>query len=252
MLRSIKHLQQCTVVAADGDAGHAEDFYFDRERWTIRYLVVDADDLRPKRHVLVPTMSIGHADWSTRTITLSLTREEVRHSPDVDTHKPMSRQHEERLHRHYRYPYYWGGPGVWGPVGNPAALAAMHLSETFAADESLPEQSRRSEPDSDSHLRSTYALIRSRVVATDGDIGQIDDLLVDDVSWTIRHVVVEDTNNWPGGRKTLVVPSSITGMRLQDSTVSVDASRQSIKNAPPYDPETLAERMPEGGQNVFP
>ena len=35
-------------------------------------------------------------------------------SPDIDTRKPVSRQHEAQYFGYYGYPYYWGGAGLWG------------------------------------------------------------------------------------------------------------------------------------------
>ena len=47
MLRSIKDLEKLAIRATDGTIGHALDFFFDDERWTIRYLVVDTGTWLP-------------------------------------------------------------------------------------------------------------------------------------------------------------------------------------------------------------
>ena len=41
MLRSLKDLTGYKVGATDGDFGSVQDFYFDDQRWAIRYLIVD-------------------------------------------------------------------------------------------------------------------------------------------------------------------------------------------------------------------
>jgi len=41
MLRSVNDLKGCTIVATDGDVGEVVEFYFDDERWTVRYLIAD-------------------------------------------------------------------------------------------------------------------------------------------------------------------------------------------------------------------
>ena len=61
----------------------------------------------------------------------------------------------------------------------------------------------------DSHLRSTWEVIGYRVKATDGDVGHVEDFLVDDASWEIQHAIV-DTSTWWFGKKVLDDPESIT------------------------------------------
>ena len=58
--------------------------------------------------------------------------------------------------------------------------------------------------------------------------------MIDDQSWAIRHVVIE-TSNWWVGHKVLVAPRWIKGVQWSDRSLSVDLSRDSIKNAPAYD-----------------
>jgi hypothetical protein len=248
MLHSVKNLQRCSVIGADGAVGYAEDFYFD-ERWVVRYFAVNADRLRPQRRVLISPMSIAQTDWGARMINLSVTREQVERSPDIDIQNPIPRSYEERLHRHYRYPYYWGGAGMWGPVPHPAGLAALRTAER-APDEPSRDAAEPAHP-IDTHLRSTYEVIRSHVRATDGDVGQIDDLLVDDENWAIRHVVLE-TGGSLAGKKILVDPERIIAVNRDTSTVSIDVPRESIDDAAPFDPNTLSERTPAAGQNVLP
>ena len=42
MLNRAKELKRFTIDATDGEIGQAIDFYFDEDRWTVRYIVVDA------------------------------------------------------------------------------------------------------------------------------------------------------------------------------------------------------------------
>ena len=114
MLRSIKDLEGFAVGATDGTIGHVKDFYFDDRAWIVRYLVVDAGAWLSSRKVLISPISIGRPDWAERLLHVSITKEQVRQSPDIDTDKPVSRQHEMQFSGYYGYPYYWGGSGYWG------------------------------------------------------------------------------------------------------------------------------------------
>lgn len=49
---------------------------------------------------------IRRTDWDSGTLLLSITREQIKRSPNIDTDKPVSRQHERDYYRYYHYPYY--------------------------------------------------------------------------------------------------------------------------------------------------
>jgi len=120
MLRNITELRGYAILATDGHIGTVDDFYFDDEDWAIRYLVVDTGGWLSGRKVLISPLSLGHPDFVGRLLPVSLTKSQVEHSPDIDTRKPVSRQHEAELFEYYGYPYYWGGAGLWGWVRIPA------------------------------------------------------------------------------------------------------------------------------------
>ena len=47
-------------------------------------------------------------------------------------------------------------------------------------------------------LRSTREVIGYYIEATDGDIGHVEDFLIDDENWATRYMVVDTVNWWPG------------------------------------------------------
>lgn len=226
MLRSIRDLQRFSVNATDGGIGHVDACYFDDERWTVRYLVVDTASWRLGRQVLISPLAVRQVDWRTRTVSLNITRQQVRNSPDIDTERPVSRQREAEFLRYYHYPHYWGTPG-WTIGG----LAEQRAEDAARAAE-------------DSHLQSTREVIGYHIHALDGELGHIDDLLVDDESWAIRQVVV-DTSNWWFGKKVLLGPESIDSVRWPDRKVFVKLPRRSVKSAPPYEEGPRIERPRE-------
>src|SRR5688572_30326187 len=116
------------------------------------------------------TRTIGSPDWMIQELPVSLTKAQVKRSPDIDTRKPVSRQHEAEYARYYGYPYYWGGAGFWGMGAYPGGLTAQDtINETL----STPR------PAHDCHLRSSNVVIGYHVRATDGDVGHVDDFLAD-------------------------------------------------------------------------
>jgi hypothetical protein len=104
MFRNASTLDGSIINATDGEIGHVEDAYFHDEAWTIRYLVVDTGTWLIGRKVLISPNSVTQPLGASRIIDVSLTREQVRNSPDIDTHRPVLRQHEREYLGYYGYP----------------------------------------------------------------------------------------------------------------------------------------------------
>ncbi len=240
MLRNVKDLRGYAIRATDGVIGHVEDFYCDDDDWAIRYLIVDTGTWLPGRKVLISPLAIGHPDWAGQLLPVSLTKAQVEKSPDIDTRKPVSRQDEAKYFGYYAYPYYWGGGGLWGMGAYPGSLDVENRVEMdMKAHAVTPNRS----PD-DSHLRSCAAVRGSHIHATDGDIGHIEDFLVDEHSWAIRYLIV-NTSNWWGGRQVLVAPQWIERVSWSDAKVSAGLTREAIKSAPRYDEAAQLDRQQE-------
>ena len=85
MLHRVDELLGFTIHAADGDLGRVHDLYFDDQRWTIRYLVVDTRHWLPGRRIVLSPLSVRRVDWARREIVVALSREQIRRSPNVDS-----------------------------------------------------------------------------------------------------------------------------------------------------------------------
>jgi sporulation protein YlmC with PRC-barrel domain len=99
----------------------------------------------------------------------------------------------------------------------------------------------RNRAEDDSHLRSTREVIGYHIQATDGELGHVEDFLVDPESWAIRYAIV-DTSNWWFGMTVLIAPDWISEVSWEDSKVFVDVNRHSVKAAPEYDPHAAIDR----------
>jgi hypothetical protein len=232
MIKSVNNLKDYTIVGTDGEVGDVVEFYFDDQKWTIRYLVADTGTWLTGRRVLISPMALGKIDWNSSRLQVNLSREQVENSPGIDTDKPVSRQHEIEFYKYYGYPHYWAGPYLWGPVPYPVGYA-MPAPPT-GSNTVQEEISSAEREQSDVHLRSTKEVTGYYIEATDGNIGHVEDLLVDDESWTVRYIIV-DTRNWWPGKKVLVSPEWIGSVSWTDSKVYVELSREAIQNSPEYD-----------------
>jgi hypothetical protein len=227
MLTNATHLKGLTIRATDGKLGTVEQFYFDDETWAIRYLIVEAGGWLGGRRVLISPFSIIRTDWPARQLDVALTKQQVENSPDIDTHQPVSRQHEAAYLGYYGYPFYWGGPNLWGPAFYPAGLDRPASASAEARADGVRQES------TDSHLRSSEAVTGYNIEAADGEIGHVDGFVVDDEAWAIRYIEVATKNWWPG-KKVLVSPAWIERVSWPESKVYVGLSREAIKNGPEY------------------
>ena len=112
MLRRVETLRKFSIGAKDGEIGTVVEFFFDDDKWTIRYLVADTGGWLAGRKVLISPIFFGAVDWDGNVFNVNLTREQVKNSPSIDTDKPVSRQHESNFFDYYNFPYYWSGAGL--------------------------------------------------------------------------------------------------------------------------------------------
>ncbi|MEO7135816.1 MAG: PRC-barrel domain-containing protein [Vicinamibacterales bacterium] len=231
------------ILARDGEIGSVDECYFDDEHWAVRYLVVDTGKWLPGRQVLISPISVEQGNWTDRTLTVRLTRDEVARSPDIDTHQPVSRQHEATYARYYSQPYYWGSSSLWGPALYPSALAEQQMAQM---DEDLQAERDRALEQGDDRLRRTKEVSGYHIEATDGEIGHVSDFLMDEESWAIRYFVV-NTSAWWFGQKVLVARSWVGELSWLDRKVRIDMTRDEVKAAPPYDELAQLDRQWEEG-----
>ncbi len=231
MLRSVKEIEGYTVTATDGDIGTVRDVYFNDERWTIRYLIVDTSSFWQDAHqVLISPLSFRHVEWSTQRFHLALTGEKIRNSPRAELDKPVSRQFEQQYFQYYNWPYYWGQDGLWGNWSRPENLA---LGSWVGF--------RDGDVKGDHHLRSMKEVVGYRIQGTDEEIGHVQDLIVDDQTWAIRYLVV-DTKNWWFGKSVLLAPHWVDRISWEENCVFLDLPRETIKNAPEWQPGQAINR----------
>lgn len=224
-LHRISELAGLGVRATDGDIGSVTEAYFDDEKWAIRYLVVDTGRWLPGREVLISPISVRTMDWSERWLALLLSRQQVERSPEVDTDKPVSHQHEVDFYEYYGMSPYWGGPGLWGPFPTPGDLLTSHSIGAASPDKDA----------GDPHLRSAREVLSYHLQADDQVIGHVEDFLFDDVTWEVSYMVV-DSGTWWSNKKVLLSPRWIAGVSWADRKVYLRLSPQTIRHAPDWDP----------------
>jgi hypothetical protein len=82
-------------------------------------------------------------------------------------------------------------------------------------------------------LHKTSRLLGFHLHATDGEIGHVDDFLIDP-TWKVGYLVV-DTSNWIGGRSVLISPTAIQKIDVEAQEIRVNLTRAQIERSPSVD-----------------
>ncbi|MGA3268835.1 MAG: PRC-barrel domain-containing protein [Verrucomicrobiota bacterium] len=229
MLSKVKTLEGYKLDSLDGEIGTVKEFYFDDRHWTIRYLVAETGTWLADRQVLISPYALSSVDKDAKNIAVDLTKKQIEDSPAVGSDNPVSRQREEELHAHYGWSPYWS-MGPYAGVGYPVPGS---LSEMGGAGKGVATK-----PAGDPTLRSMQQVRGYHIQGTDGEIGHVEDFIIDDVTWAIRYLVV-DTKNWWPGKHVLIAPQWIERVSWEESKVFVNLEREMIKGAPAYTPAAL-------------
>ena len=234
MLIKAKALKGYSLKSLDGDIGSASEFLFDDRFWAVRYFVASTAGWLSGRKVLISPFSLNSVDNSDEKVSVQLTKKQIEDSPSIHTDEPVSRQFESSYNGNFGYPNYWGGPFMWG--GYPYIVR----------DRTRWGLKAKKEMEWDSHLRSTHEVTGYHLLAIDGEIGHIDDFIIDDETWAIRYLVVATKNWWPG-KKVLISPKWIDNVSWDSREVKIGLTRETIKAAPEYTDESSLTRDYETG-----
>lgn len=247
MLWNTSVINGYSISASDGHIGTISDFLFDDANWHVRWLVVETGHWLSGRKVLLPSTALSKLDQENEDFLVKLTMQQIKDSPDVDTELPVSRQMESSVYGYYGFSPYWGygymgGIGLMGGsayMGEMAGAIPVLPGSRIEAGNAEAEQSL-----DDVHLRSVREVTDYHIHASDGQIGHIEEFLLEDADWSIGYLVV-DTQNWWPAKKVLISPHSVKEIDWSSRLVNVDADRQTVKGAPAYDASITIDRAYE-------
>jgi len=229
MLGKAKTLQGYTLDSLNGEIGKVKEFYFDDRHWTIRYLVANTGNWLTGRHVLISPYALVAVVREEQHITIDLTKKQIEDSPSLKSDKPVSRQFEETYYGYYGWPTYWVGTYMW------------RYYPYLVRDREKWNKPTQEEKAWDPHLRSTHDVSGHHIQAEDGEIGHVEDFIIDDETWAIRYLII-DTRNWWPGKKVLISPQWIERVSWSESKVFVNLPRETIKQSPEYTEALLLTR----------
>jgi sporulation protein YlmC with PRC-barrel domain len=202
-----------SVEASDGKLGKLVDFLFDDRKWVISHLVLDAGTWLNRRRVALPPDLIEHKEWAEHRLSITgLTRQEVIDSPRIETHVPVNAY---------------------------AALADVTIMDWEVYWINVAGTDHPWQVAADPHVRNVQEVKGYHIQGSDGPMGHVADFVIDDETWTVRQLVIDTRNWWPG--KHVVVPAArVEAIDGPSRTVRLLLSRETIQSSP--SPESLVTR----------
>ncbi len=214
-----------SLNASDGEIGKLEQIYFDDNCWMVRYFVVHTGGWLLGQNVLIVPSVIKGIDDENKYLEVDLTTAQIKDCPPVNTKMPVSRHYEQEYYRYYGWEPYWSGDPMFGPapVMPPPTMEEAPM-----------------EPDRP-HLRSSDEVKNYSIHVLDGDIGHVEDFILEEPGWAIRYLMV-DTRNWLPDKHVLIAPAWIQQVDWAKQEVAVILKREAIETAPAYDPGKIISR----------
>jgi hypothetical protein len=222
MISRASKLRNCTVSGPSGEAGKLRDVYFDDHTWKARYLILDTGGWPlGGRQLVLPPAAIVDWDPTEGKVSVALSQEQIESCPVVGESGASSREEQDAWERHF------GMSGAWGALQVQIPVAEPPKDEPSAAPPKLAGAP------AESQLWSSAEVTDYALAAEDGDIGRVQDFLVDSGTWTIRFVVV--LRSWLAGTETLLPPLQIRSVDTEEMKVFVGVTRDAVLNAPVWD-----------------
>lgn len=226
-------MQGTHIKALDGEIGKLKDVYFDDKSWTVQYFVVELGSWFSGKDVLVPPAIIAPFDGTV--LNVQLTKDELQACPHADSAIPVSLQQRYNNRSIFNMVYTSGSFMSGGPMLVPP------ISDNV-----------KNVSGGNPHLRSCKSVSTYELVAHDGGVGSIQDILFDDSFWLIRFIVAKVNCNGECQEK-LYGPQIIEDIEWSLAVVKIAGTRNQALNKPSFDAsrhlDTSYEVLVEGIYN---
>lgn len=218
------------LMGSDGLFGTVSDFLFDDVTWRISWMVVRTGDWRSSRLLLLSPGVIGAIDGGKRVLHVRLTREQLEAAPDILMDEPVSGQIEYGEHGFQGWQPDWEDgryvAGYWGGLG-------VHVPQARLEEEKTASKTARKPNRPDRHLRSVSAIRETQIRASNGAIGHLRDVVIDEAAWRINGIIIEIGALW-FSRRVMLTPSAVEKVSWSHQEVSLNMTRQAVKDSPAY------------------
>lgn len=238
MLKNLEGLKGFSVVGDDGKVfGNVEDFNFYSPDMAIKYIVVDTGSWLDEREVIFSPECFKEIDYEKKEIHIGVCEIEVKDSPELEKDRRVTRKKERKLVNFFNWPDYWGldiGAGVSIKEGERRKLLIKALVEDEYGKDIKKDRNK-------SRVKRTSRLKGFQVNSIDGEIGAINDIIIDDKTWLIRYFVVNTKSKLKDDKPTLIAPEWVEKYEWSKNKISIIMSKEEIENAPELKNEKVIE-----------
>lgn len=238
-LHRLHDLTRQDLTSRDGGTSTVVSVYFDDQDWVVRYFIVRLGGSVPGREVLVPPSATRRLPHQPDSLFLTLTRSELENAPPADSQLPASRHYELQIRSQNGDRTSRPGQDSTRPWDFVCFGWPPHLPQGRLFDPTI--DTRRQAPPNhpiakakQPHLHSSRTVTGYHIHARDGEIGHVEDFILEEPDWTVRYLAV-NTRNWLPGKHVLIPPARVIDLNWALRLVIVDLDRETILNAPSYD-----------------
>ncbi|EDM37833.1 hypothetical protein PBAL39_15449 [Pedobacter sp. BAL39] len=230
-----QRLLEFSLDAKDGEIGKIKDIYFDDHTWELRYFIVETGSWLFQRKVLIsPDAVDSEAKISSNVLPVNLTKDQVEHSPNIDTDMPVSRQMESSLFDYYSWPLF-GRAGMGYPTTGMLKGATAFANKV------------EREPDFDPHLRSFKHIAQYEVWNAQGRVGLAKDFIINTSDWKISFLLLDDAST-SDRERVVVAAECIISVDWDTYKVKISLKNDEIQSALRINPQGFfaedSDRLP--------
>lgn len=229
MLDKARALLEYKLSSMNEEIGRLKEFYFDDRHWAIRYLQADTGAWLAGRQVLLTPHALNAVSRERHRMVLGVTKRQIEDAPSLDPEQPISPQFEDAYYAFYGWPKYWHGPYTWGSSPQPERALRSDVDGAERQPGWAPQVRRTSE------VNGAY------VQTPDGEMGHVEDLIIDGDTWAIRYLIISAQNWWPG-KRVLVSPQWIQRVTWERWEIFLGLTGDVIRQAPEYTDHLLVTR----------
>jgi hypothetical protein len=223
MLTNLRKLSQYTIHTTDGEEiGMPTYFLFDSSVWLVKYMVAEMEPPFSDRHVKLSVDCLGRPDRKRHILPVTLSTREIEACYGSETIE-FNEYLEDEL-----------------PLESNGRLSELEeeenrmISGDSMADEPISTSfSVELEQFEKPELNSTEKVLsRFRVQSSDGEIGRIEDLVVDDHNWLIRYFIVSLRES--PNRQVTISTEWCEYADMINGDVFIDMSAEVVNGSPEY------------------
>lgn len=229
-----------SIRAQDGEIGKVKDVLFDDRTWRVRYLVIDTAKWLPGKKVIIAPQTFRSSPRSDDySLTTTLTKQEIKGSPELRTDLPVYRQYEEAIHTYYGWTPYWSIPMT--VAGWPYPDVSIFSPERSRYYYPQPWQrlvfNRREH--FDAHLRSAKEIMGYKIGTIDREeFGEVENFILNSDEWYVFDLVL-GSNRWlPGGQHVTCSPLLVNSISVSKKLLEVSLDKNTLINGPQFSEET--------------